>query len=494
MRRLLCMPAFLGAVMVAAPAMAQGYFAGTQGARAAGRAGAFTAKADDLSAVALNPAGLAKVGGTIIQVGNRFSHNSYSYKRDPTLDWGHSTSDSSGIEHAPLVSFATVRNQKPWQPLDPLIGVASNLGLRDWGFALAAYAPAGIGRQEFPIDGGQRYMFVGYDMQILNYTASAAWKYRDVFGIGATLQWISVPKFRYQLVINGDPLKKHASPVSSGADVSSTVTGASLFTLNAILGAWYRPAPFLEWGLSGQVVPTHIRIKGHLGAQPLGSKIVGSPIELMRNDEPADDVTVTLPLPMTIREGVRYRHLRDGREVFDVELDVAYEFWSRVQRFTVESNGMNAYLGSELVNIGRIDLQKHWRNTVTVALGGDYAVIPKGLTLRGGASYISPVADRSYASVDFVGGSQMVGALGASIFLRGFEVALAYEYRYMLPVTVSERDSQVFQTVPGSQCPAPYTNRDLCNSHYLDRPGPPVNAGTYRAHSNVASVDILYRF
>ena len=178
-----------------------GYFSGTSGARAGGRAGAFAAKADDLSATTLNPAGLARIQGTLVQLGNRFSYNALAFERAPTLDWGHL---EGGVP--PYVTFDEVDNETPWQLLEPMIGVASNLGLRNFGFALAARAPAGAGKVEFSADGGQRYMMVRRDALILDYTASAAWKADDFFGVGASVQWIHVPRLEYQLVIDATPL------------------------------------------------------------------------------------------------------------------------------------------------------------------------------------------------------------------------------------------------------------------------------------------------
>ena len=75
------------AATVASPALADGgYYQGALGARAAGRGGAFVARADDVTAVSTNPAGLADLDGMVIQVGNQFSYNSYDYTRAPTLD------------------------------------------------------------------------------------------------------------------------------------------------------------------------------------------------------------------------------------------------------------------------------------------------------------------------------------------------------------------------------------------------------------------------
>ena len=202
--------------LVASPAGAGGYFSGEKGARVAGRAGAFTARADDIMAVQYNPAGLSKVDGTLIQLGNRFSYNAYEFTRRPTVDWGNLSNNVP-----PYVTFETVENATPWQALDPLLGVASNFGLKDWGFALAAYAPAGIARQRFPAKGGQRYMMVNREAIILNYSASAAWQYHELFGVGASLQWIAVPNIRYSLIIDGNGV---------GDEANTTVYGDRIVT------------------------------------------------------------------------------------------------------------------------------------------------------------------------------------------------------------------------------------------------------------------------
>jgi len=475
--------------MVASPALAGGYFSGEKGARVAGRAGAFTAKADDVMAVAYNPAGLTHTDGTLIQIGNRFSYNAYSFTRKPTLDWGDL---DNGVP--PYVEFETVENETPWQALDPLAGVVFRpKALKDWGFALVAYAPPGVAKQRFPVDGGQRYMMVSREATILNYSVSAAWKYHDLFGVGASFQVIAVPKLRYSLVIDGNTLPRDVYPVSSPFDMQATVEGKDLFTPNLVLGGWYRPVPFLELGLSGQVIPASIETESKLAIEPISIGIPGD-VELERDGKAANDVSLTLPLPVTARLGIRYRHLVQETEVFDVELDVGYETWSRVERFSVDSGGLTAnYLGQR-IDVGNIEVEKQWNNTISVQIGGDYAVAPKLATLRGGVFYESPTANPGYSNVDFVGGEQIGAALGGSLFVDRFEIAVAYGIRCQPPVSVDERNARVYQEVPASLCEPPYTDTDSCHPEYLGRPGVPVNAGTYKAHTHSASLDVLYRF
>lgn len=449
-----------------------------------GRAGAFTARADDLSAVIFNPAGLSHIQTTLLQGGNRFSYNAHAYTRAPTPDLG-------AVGMPPTVTFATVRNDQPWQLLEPLVGVASNLGLDGWGFALAAFGAPGVSEQRFPLDGGQRYMMVGREAQIINYSASVAWKHRDVFGLGLSLQWISVPKLTYQLVIDASPFGRPANPVSSDYDMLATVNGSDPFTLNAVFGAWYRPARFLELGVSAQVLPSEIRTDSELSVDLLAPSSGG--VALTRDGVPANDVTLSVPLPMTARAGVRYRHLDGNQEVFDLELDVVYETWSRVREFLLDSDNLEATFTGQTVPVGEISIEKQWRDTVGVHLGGDYVVSP-AVTVRAGVFYESAVAEPAYLHVDFASGQQLGGALGASVSAGPLEVAIAYEYRHQPTASVSEANARVYQEVPASSCEPPYTDPAFCHPQLIGQPSPKVNAGTYDAHSHVASVDLLYRF
>jgi long-chain fatty acid transport protein len=469
-----------------------GYYAGMLGTRAAGRGGAFVARADDVTAVSYNPAGLAKIQSTIVQVSNQFSYNAYSYTRAPTAIYREN--------QAPLqVIFPKVSNQTPWQAADPFLGVASNLGLRNWGFALAASAPSGIANEQFPLapedqsqNSGQRYMMVSRESMILNYSASVAWKYADLFGVGVTLQWIHVPRLTYSLVIDGSTFPAAANPVSSNMDILSTVKGSSLFTFNAILGMWFRPVPYLELGLSGQVVPDDITVKSHLSVTPLGD-LVGT-VKLTRDGSLADDVTLTLPLPMIFRAGARYRRLDGKREVFDLELDVDYTTWSRVNRLGIDANNLQATAQSDVLTLNVISIEKHWRDSVGVRLGGDYAILPNRLTLRAGGYYETAVSPTAYFNVDFPTGVQIGGAVGASVFVGPLELAAAYSLRVQPTVSVSEGDARVYQQMPGSKCKAPYTDAATCNPNYYGQPGPVANAGTYSATSHFASLSVTYRF
>ncbi len=477
------------ALFQSAGAMASGYYLGDPGARAAGRGGAFTARADDFSAVEFNPAGLARQRGTAVYLGNRFSYALERYTRAPTLDW----SDLSAQGAPRYIEFDAAENGEQWQLLNPMLGVTTDFGLQDWGFAIGAYTPPGIAKQRFPIGGGQRYQLLQRDVQILYFTASAAWKFSDKFGVGASVQWVDVPKLKFDIVVDGNQFAGRVNPVKSVLDMRATIEGADHFNLTSIVGAWYRPAECFELALSGRIVPVVIRTDSRLRVQPVSSAI-DDEVVLKRNAELANDVTMTLPMPIAVRFGVRYIHLKESKELFDLELDVVYETWSMVDKYVMDGDGLVAEILGQRLELDEILLQKQWRDTISVRLGGDMNLLPSRLILRAGVFYESPAARRPYLFVDFFSWHQIGGNVGLSLLFHKFELALAYTYIHQLPVSVSESAASVYQQTPGSLCKTPYNDPYTCNEHYPGQPSAAVNAGTYRANYQFLSAAIIYRF
>ena len=100
------------------------------------------------------------------------------------------------------------------------------------------------------------------------------------------------------------------------------------------------------------------------------------------------------------------------------------------------------------------------------------------------------MADPAYANVDFSTGAQVGGALGASLFVRPFEISLAYMLQVQPSVSVSEANARVYQQAPASACPS---DPDACNPN-LNGHLPVVNAGTYSASSHFLSLNLRYRY
>lgn len=484
--------------------LAGGFEIADQGPRGAGRAGAFVARADDPSAIDYNPAGLARLRGTRFYLANRFTYSNEEYKRARTLDY----SDAIG-GHPRLVSFPTVVNGSPFQWLGLMAVVTTDFGLEDFGFGLGVYGPPGISAQSFPSDGPQKYMLIEREVVILYYSLSAAWKYRDIFGIGASLQWVDVPIFRFGLVVDGNTTARIVNPVSGRFDMESRVDGADHIGFTAILGAWYRPIPELELAASARVVPVPIEAKSHLSLTAQNLSLSTPPVTTS-NGMPDDRVTFSMVLPPKLRIGARYVYLEPvstfadndeagvlnsrDREIFDIELDFGYEAWSMLESFKLDGGGLSCTVLGKRVPVGVIEVPRNWQDTFSLRLGGDWQTVPDLFTLRAGLMWESPASRPEYAYLDVFPGHRLGASAGFSFTLHGFDISASYAYIFQTPVTVTEDESRVFQQVPGSPCIAPYTDPQLCSAHYLGKPSAPANAGTYISDYHFVSISASYTF
>ena len=316
--------------------------------------------------------------------------------------------------------------------------------------------------------GGQRYMMLSREAIILNYTASAAWKFRDLFGVGVTLQWIAVPRLDYSLMIDGTRV---ASRPPTRCRARSTWwrrrRGSDPFTFNAIVGAWFRPVPSLQFGAAGQVVPSEHR-------RPTARSVTVTPLDptmrtvaLTRNGLPANDVSVDAA---AAADGARGRALPGpggGRaRCFDIELDVEYETWSRVNDFTVEhATGCVANL-SGLGRRPRATSRSPRRGATRLAvkLGGDVAVIPGRLALRAGAFYETARRGPRPTPTSTSPAARCSAAPSArSLAFGRWEVAIAYQLRHQATVTVSEPNAQRLPAGAGQRLHAALHRAHGCN-------------------------------
>jgi len=468
------------------PVFAAGISVGDQGAVATGRSGAFVAKADDLSAIEYNPAGLASQRGWRIYLGNRFGYANERYKRSTIWDY------SEGR----VQNFEEVSNRKPWQLLGPMMGVSTDFGLENWAFALGAYAPAGIASQRFPADGGQRYMLTGRDTKILYYNLSVAWKPNNVFGLGLSLQWVDLAQLDLRLVVNGDIAPASVTPVSNPFDMEARIQGADHVGFSGIIGIWLRPTPSFQMAFSSRFVPTPLEADATLSLSPQNPDIRNA-TEITRDGNPDNNVTFTMTLPMEFRLGFRYIHLRDAVERFDLELDLRLEMWSQMDQFKVDGEGLDASIEgiAQPVPIGTITLPKNWKNTFSVRLGSDVNVVENRLALRAGAFFETAASRPEYSYVDFLASHRIGASIGASVFFGNFQVALSYSYIVEVPVSVAESDGKIYQQAPGSPCDGPdYDNSGFCDEHYIGQPSATVNNGTYISTYHFSSLALSYGF
>ncbi len=447
------------AALVPTAAEAGGFEIPDRGAKALGRGGANVVGVDDATALHYNPAALAKIRGTTLLYNHSLIWHDTRFTRAPLSSaWG----DDAGT------TFPTVRDAKKIYPLGLFAAVSTDFGLENWTFGAGVYGPHSVGKHDYPEYGPQSFMLTDMNVLMAYYSLAAAWKWKDVFGVGVTAQYVDLLQLDYSLVIDStfttglDPL---ADPEST--QLTSKLHLADRTGGTAIVGLWYRPHRNVELALASRVVPVFLKPRG-----------------TMQVDKPTlvtDDIRVTMPLtlPATLRGGVRYIHYAQDRQRFDLELAAEYENWSVIDAYDVQVSGRIS--GQEIQDLR---LGKGWRDTVSVRLGGDVNVIPKHLTVRAGGYFESAASPKSYAHLDFP--SFMRGGLGAGLTAggRGIYGTIGFLHVFQQPQTVTELDGKVFQQRPVRPCP------DDCGG----ASGVPANAGRFTSRYEILNVGIELRF
>jgi long-subunit fatty acid transport protein len=457
-----CLP--LAATIAGWPdtAMAGGFEIPDTGARAAGRGGAFTVGASDLTALHYNPGSLAKFRGTTFLYNHSLVFHNTRFERAPLADaWG----DDAGTR------FPEVSNSQRLFPLGLFAVLATDFGLENWTFAAGVYGPSSVGRHDYPAYGPQSFMLTDMDILMAYYTVGAAWKLRDVFGIGLTVQYVDLMRMRYGLVTSADAPGTPLDPLPN-SESSQLVTQLDLkdrANATAQLGMWYRPHRRVEVGAATRFVPVNMTARGGVNVD--------------KETLVSDDVTAEMPLtlPATARAGVRYIHpsANGDDDLFDLELNVFYENWSTIDAYELSFDGL---LNGQQIRDVRIE--KNWRDTVSVRLGGDVNVIPNHLTLRAGGFWESGAVPNNYSHLDFPSFNR--GGIGAGVTggARGVYLSVGFMQVFQEARQVDELYGRVYQQRPIAPCP------DACNG----LSGVPANAGTFRSGFQLLNLGIEFRF
>ena len=450
------------AVLATNTAHAGGFEVPDTGARAAGRGGAMVAGADDLTALHYNPGALARQRGTSFLYNQNLVFHRATFERAPL------TADVWGVDQ----DFEPVRDRRKVFPLGLFAVVASDFGLRNWTFAAGIYGPSAVGRHDYPQYGPQSFQLTQMDVLMAYYNVAAAWKLRDVFGIGVTIQYVDMLQMKYSLIVDSRAVTAlNPTPEATGTQLETQLNLKDRTAATALVGLWYRPHQRIELGLASRVIPIFLR--------PSGGVTVDKP-ELVTD---AIHVTMPLVLPATLRGGVRYIHdvgaPGKSRKWFDIELDVVYENWSSIDSFDLDISGEIS--GQPLSNL---TIDKKWKDTVSVRLGGDIFALPPYLTVRAGGYFESPTQDPEYAHLDFP--AFLRGAVGAGLTAgaKGIYGTVGYMHVFQKTQAVSEVQAQVFQQRPIAPCP------DRCDG----LSGVPANAGTFTSSFDLLNFGIEVRF
>jgi long-subunit fatty acid transport protein len=486
--------AALALVSLASSARAGGFEIPDNGTEALGRGGAFTAKADDGTALQYNIAGFAQQRGTRLLLNSNLWFNTYSFRRagtypdDPSntfTPWGGTrfprVSDEGGAFFAPFVAAST------------------DFGYFErWTFAIGAYGPSSIGNRTFPASLGfapnpARYDVVENHPLVMFATAAAAVRALPWLDLGLALHYVhadlhvSSTTFS-DAVARGTGPGQCANVEYQPCDARATLdtTGGAV---TASFGAMARPLRGLAIGANvrgpvtlettGDVTTLEPRITPNAGFQP----------------SPA---TFLVRLPTVVRAGVRYGFLEriedgaapEGREFerADVEVNGTYEAWGSAQddglRVTIPAiAAQNPPPGVHLTNIDFITPHRY-RDTYSLRVGGAYNIPIRDhvLTLRAGMYHDSSASDPQYTRLDFDTLAKTAGTAGVGFTVGAFVFNVAYAEIFGASRTVNGGGLRPVNGTQGGR------SVDASGALY-----PAVNGGTYSGHTRIVSLGVSVR-
>lgn len=504
------------AAFVPSSARAGGHYVPGWGPHAQGRAGAFTAKADDPTALVHNVAGVAKLDGTHVYVGANFLRLSQQFTRLGSYE------DTGEGEDYIGEAYPTVENEA-----DPSIGFAGFQAIptivvtTDFGqpqlpvrWVFGVFAPQGFSSRDYaefhdlpgvtdPAPGPQRYD-VFYQTGVAAYpSVGAAWRVLPGLDVGARFSW-GFATIHTKKVVWAIRNYEEYNEKDSVFDVKTSDGWVPSFALSAL----YRPTPFLELGAHYHSA-SKIRSKGE------GSATSGNALPTEASTSPVPDeyarcapggevgaikTCINFNLPALATLGGRYIW-RDGagRERADLELDVRWENWAQASTTVSFADGMDGsgqFLNESSISHGFVDV-------FSVRLGGSYRAT-EAITARGGVAYDTSTAPVSWTRLDADGKERATFAAGIAYSGERYRIDAGAGYVWEPTRTVSHDCQEPAGPSVGSvgcsgMGDTPVPDREAPDPGQ-PKQGPlnvvesPFNAGKYVSSYVMFSLGVTYAF
>lgn len=441
-----------------------------QGAEAIGRGGAFTAKADNPTAVHYNVAGLAQQRGTRLYLGTNASSSSEVFRREGTY------ADNAANAATPWGGrpYPAVDNQYGFRYF-PFVALTSDFGLKSTTFALAVHTPpmSNYSGRTYPIgvDGmpsPARYDMVGGTAStLLFYTGAVGFRVSEAIDIGVAVSAVSTrieTRSVSYLDIQGSCSNKEYQPCDGRAE--GEVSG---WTATGAVGMLARLG-------DGYTLGTHFR--GPVMIDASGKSASTSPRAIGGATQEAKGFALRTALPFIARAGLRKSFPSARGERGDIEFDATYERWGDAQdpgprvKFDMLATTPNAQL----------TLAHHYHDTFSLRLGGAYNVPVGafGLSFRGGAFYDSTATASAHTRLDADTLAKIATTFGVGAKYGAFKLDFAYAAVFDVSRTVTDGELRPINALKGG-----------ASVDSAGNPLPVVNNGTYSGFIHLFSAALV---
>ncbi len=437
MKKSTTLAAFAAALLATSVAVTGAHAAGFRlpeaGAKAMGMGMAFTAQADDPSAIYYNPAGLTQLTGTNFMAGVTYAReNGQTFTGKTALD---NTVDEK---------------QKNLNFFIPNMYLTRRSATTGWAYGIGVFTPFGLGQEYRDRSSSAfRNLTTKIDLKTLCVNPTIAYKIDDVlsFGFGIDYLW-GAAKLSKTAPLAG-PVNAYNYDLKGDGDAWGYNAGMLLkVTPELKLGLNYRSRFDLK--LKGDVnfsaIDNSIDLSPAPGHQSVSVLNFGGATNYSTTGD------TTLHLPATFAAGLSY-----AQGPVTVNLDGDWTMWSSYQSLVIKNNGPGA--GSTA------STPKEWKNVVALRVGGEYRVIP-ALALRAGYAYDPSPVPQNTLSAELPDADRNSYHLGAGYKVGPMTVDASYFY-------LQKKDRAVNQVVSATS--------------------PSMN-GTWKGDAHLVSVDLGYKF
>ena len=554
----------LAPVLAPSTAHAGGFEFSGAGTRPLGRGGAFAARADDALALLYNPAMLADLPDSQIHLslGAAFLdacvQRSGTYGDSVVMTGSSTIFDTSAATPDAWLGQAYPRVCNGGAPqILPQI-VASVRLANDFTLAFGILAPNGVGSSSYGTSNGTvsavgdttgnslrptptRYALT--DANLLLFYPSIGFGYRPVdwFRVGLTFEYgigiISFTNYTNSGMGGEDP----------SSDIRTQLSVVAPFVPAGILTMHFVPHESLDIVIGGRISDAVGGAVPASGSLTLTTNPYADPTMAATTGQPqstaVNGTTLHSGQPWQFWTGFRYGHrlrpraysrpedarLRPGPddpmadELFDLELDVVYEYNQQVTDFVVHnpagsqaairpggcpSSGIDPVSGMSCLGMlpvpSTLPLAHGWSDDIVFRLGGDINLIPGFLAIRAGASFEIPLT-RSYVqwmTNDFMQGWRIGLHAGATIRIDNhFDLSIAYAHIFSEQIQITDGSYRLIAATGAlGQCPGMGGGNYDPNNPVVSRGcfpqgfGGIVNNGTYTQEFNIASLSGTYHF
>lgn len=441
MRTIKALAVVVVSAVFATSALGAGFRLPEAGAKAMGMGFAFTAQADDPSAIYFNPAGLVQLEGQNVMFGATYAReNGGKFTGTTPLTGGAQISETQKDLNFLIPNAYYTRRASP-----------------RFAYGVGLFVPFGLGQEYENRDTSYfRNQITKIELMTFVVNPTVAWRVNDILSVGAGIDFLyGKAKLQKTGVVFLGPPTNYLNIFKLDLDGDGTAWGYNFGALltpskNVKVGFAYRSPFHLDikdgdvklFGIDNTVpfVPPGVTAATVFGGTSFGTR--GS---------------TTLNLPATAAIGLAYT-----RDRLTLEADADWTFWHSYRALNIDIENNKALLPDS-------NTPKNWNDTVAFYIGGEYRVTDP-LALRLGFRYDPTPVPAATMGPELPDADRLYYSAGAGYKFKAWTFDLAYMY-------VDKNDRTV-------------------NNQTTATP-PSVGAGfngTWKGDAHLVALDIGYRF